>query len=100
MGKPFRITGPASAVTNIGRAPNGKFVRVEAPTNAQLMRMAQDEGESIEDVLQRERTADHDEPSAPKTTPEHGTVHEANTIPWPPAGPINDANRPPMRLKR
>jgi hypothetical protein len=99
MAKPFRITGPAKASIGIGRAPNGKFVRLEAATGAELLQMAQDEGVKIDEVLRRERMPDNSQTADAVSSDELGTVHQSNSIPWPPAGPINDADRPPMRLK-
>lgn len=86
-------------MTGIGRAPDGKFVRLEAATVEAVRQMAVDEGIKVDEVIRRERVPDFQVPAKATTDTATGTVQQANSIPWPPAGPVNDADRPPMRLK-
>ena len=98
MGKPFRVVEPTSRA-NIGRAPDGKFVTLEQPQARELLEEAKDGGELVSEVLRARRVPEKAVGSEEPTSEAGRDAVYADAIPWPPAGPINDAGRPPMRLK-
>ena len=100
MAKPFRVTGPSQAVT-IGRLPDGRFRRLEAPEPAEIRKEALTSGETVEDIVRAKRVPHHPVgAAAPKTTDGAPQPVYEDAVPWPEAGPVNDAGRMPMKLNR
>jgi len=88
---PFKLN-PRPADPGFDRMPTGRFAaRVNPIAPPQVVRRSSDEGTDIRGLIADARQPDHERPkSAPVT---------ASEIPWGPAGPYNDANRPPFKLK-
>ena len=103
MPKPFKINTPRDA--GIGRASNGQFVRVTAPLPAQVIdKNSADTGATNSEALRAARVPDREVgKGAPKDVGGPNANAPApvypDAIPWPDAGPINDANKVPFRLK-
>lgn len=111
MPKPFKLSAQPSDA-GIGRLPDGKFVRLEAPSPPKIREEAMAEGETVTEVLRERRVPHHpvgsetpretqpNQRMGPSETGGHpqAPVYE-DSIPWPKAGPTNDADKPPMRLK-
>lgn len=90
MGKPFRIE---STPATPPRDAAGRFTQLTPPAPPQIVDEARRSGRSVDTVVADERVPDH--PVA-KTTKASGGYQEQN--PWPPAGPVNDDNKKPMRV--
>jgi hypothetical protein len=79
--KPFKVTGPATSAVGIGRLPDGRFTAADVGP-AKLVEQARTEGKTVSAVVAAMPRHDGEE-----------------SIPWPAAGPVNDAARPPMKLR-
>lgn len=75
----FRIIGPARDDSHAGKLP---ATRDTSKTSADLFEMARREGKRVDQVMRENPVPDGERP-----------------IPWPLSGPVNDADKPPMRLK-
>lgn len=104
MPKPFKLTTPSDA--GIGRRPDGKFVRIASPTPAQVIdEHGAETGATNNEALRAARVPDREVgKGAPKDVSAPGATAPApvypDALPWPEAGPINDADRVPFKLKR
>lgn len=92
--------------------PDGRFTRLEAPSPPKIREEALEEGEPLSEVV-RERRVPHHPVGSPtpkeaspgqRLGPDESGDHPqtpvyADALPWGPAGPVNDANRAPMKLK-
>ena len=96
MGKPFKLKGGEDNRANVGRERSGKFTRLENPTG--LEQKASDQGEFMEDVARAERVPDHPITASPQKG-DGGDVVYQETHPWSEAGPTNDGNKTPMKLR-
>jgi hypothetical protein len=81
MAGPFRLTGPNPTAQNIGKMPSGLSQPVPVETPAKVYEAARARGVSMQVIVNETRVLDGETP-----------------IPWPDAGPINDAHISPMRL--
>lgn len=90
MGKSFKITSdPQPAVY---RGEKGRFTtRVVPPAPPQIVRQAAERGVEVNKVIEENRSPEH--PTPP------GKPNAGEEIPWPAAGPYNDANKKPMNVK-
>lgn len=95
MGKPYKLTQQDGQGANIGRAPDGKFTRLEEDRAA--IRQAKEDAGNVQDVARETRAADF--PAAAEPEVVDGDAVYKETIEWPEAGPVNDADRPPMKLR-
>lgn len=87
MSKPFKITSPQPTGW---RDPNsGKFTRVVPPAPPQIVREASQRGVPVNQVIEENRAPEHPTPAGKPSGQE---------IPWPEAGPVNDADKKPMKL--
>jgi hypothetical protein len=82
MAKPFKVTGPMTSAVGIGRMPDGRFTNVPTPTAGALEKQAEAQNKTVPQVIASTPRQDGEDP-----------------IPWPAAGPVNDAARPPMKLR-
>lgn len=98
---PFKLTPQTQERANIGRGANGQFVSIEQQTPAEINDAARQRGEYADDVVREARVPDRLVGDSGKTTETPGARQPtyAMEIPWPEAGPINDTNHKPMRLK-
>jgi hypothetical protein len=97
MGKPYTLSQPTPEAVPITRDAAGKFRRLELEPAGEVIEQADDSGEAIEETSRRVRVPDHpisQEPDRSGVDPVY-----SQEIPWPPAGPINDTNTKPMKLK-
>lgn len=103
MPKPFKLTTPDPT---IGRGADGKFTRVAAPLPAQVIeKVGADTGATNNEALRAVRVPDREVgkgsvkdvggPGANAPAPVY-----PDALPWPEAGPINDADKVPFKLKR
>lgn len=85
MGKPFKIdgSGPARDIT-------GRFARPETPSPTEIAKRAESTGSTVFEVGNENKAPEH---VTPKGSPKSG-----EEIPWPAAGPTNDANKKPFKL--
>lgn len=97
MGKPFKLEGGDLNQANIGRAADGKFAKLEQPAAHDLVEEAKDEGKLVSDVMRERRVPEKEIGSEKPTEAEGDAVYEDN-LPWPEAGPVNDADKKPMKL--
>ena len=81
MAGPFRLTGPNPTAQNIGKMPRGPSQPTPVETPAKIMDEARARGVAMQVIVNERRVLDGETP-----------------IPWPDAGPINDAHISPMRL--
>lgn len=88
--KPFRVDAPGPSATDIGRMPDGKFTRFQPPGPPRIVRESSERGVDVDVVIGENRAPEHPSPK--------GSPPGSQEIPWPPAGPINDANKKPMRV--
>jgi hypothetical protein len=91
MGKPFRIE---STPATPPRDAAGRFTQLTPPAPPQIVDEARRSGRSGDTGVADERVPDH--PVAKTTKEASGGYQEQN--PWPPAGPVNDGNKKPMRV--
>jgi hypothetical protein len=89
MGKPFKISTPAPT-----RDDRGRFVQLTPPSPPQIVDKARQSGTPVDEVVAEERVPDH--PISNPTKKADGTYE--TEIQWPKAGPVNDANKKPMRV--
>lgn len=103
MGKPFKLSTPA---TEIARRTDGKFTKVVAPLPAQVVaKYGAAEGVTNGEAGRAARVPMSDVgmgspkdvggPGAPAPAPVYPPA-----LPWPEAGPFNDAGRKPFRFTR
>ena len=88
MAKPFKIT------TNTPRDERGRFQQLTPPAPPQVVDAARAEGTSADRYVAEVRVPDHPVAETGKRAG-GGFVEEK---PWEPAGPVNDANKKPMRV--
>jgi len=81
MAGPFRLTGPIQTAQNIGKMPSGPSQPAPVETPSKVFDAARARGVSMQVIINETRVPDGETP-----------------IPWPDAGPINDAHISPMRL--
>lgn len=108
MGKPFVMQGEAAAnegtqgdavrLANVGRGPDGKFARLEAPQAGEVVEEAKDTGVPVQEAVRANRVPDKEVGSNTPNMSGGDAVYE-ESLPWPEAGQYNDANKPPMKLK-
>jgi hypothetical protein len=87
MGKPFKVE-TAPSPTDIGRMPDGKFVRVVPPPPGELLKQAAAKGQDALDAVAANRAGMHATPGGTRGA----------EIPWGPGGAHSDAAKPPMKL--
>lgn len=103
MPKPFKLSTPAA---EIARRTDGRFTKVVAPTPAEIMnRYGAAEGVTNAEAMRAAAVPMHDVgPGAPKDVGGPGAKAPAPVyppaLPWPEAGPFNDANKKPFRFSR
>lgn len=68
---------------DIGPMPRGPQIQPVEASPARVLDQARAEGRSVQQVLASRNLPDGE-----------------RAIPWPAAGPVNDANAPPMRLTK
>jgi hypothetical protein len=91
MAPPFKLN-PAPRDSGIVRLPDGKFAaRVVPLSPPEVVRRSSDRGVDVREVIEENRATEHDRPV--------GSPPTSSEIPWGPAGPFNDAGKPPFRLK-
>jgi hypothetical protein len=103
MPKPFKLTTPEPT---LGRRSDGKFVRIQAPLPAQVIaKNSADTGATNNEALRAARVPDREvgddevkDVSGPNANAPAPVYPDA--IPWPEAGPINDAGKVPFKLTR
>lgn len=108
MGKPYKLDGEtgqtseaSSAVkqANVGRTVDGKFAKLERATHRAVAHEAKEDEVT---VAEASRAARVPEKAVGSDTPKmvgRDAVYE-DSIPWPEAGPTNDAARPPFKLRK
>ena len=101
MSKPFKVTSP---VTTIGRSSDGKFTRAPLPAEV-IAKASADTGATNGEALRAAMVPDRPVgKGAPKDVGGPGANALApvypDAQPWPEAGPHNDANKVPFKLKR
>lgn len=108
MGKPFVLQdeqpanvgerGDAVRQANVGRGGNGRFAKLEQPCPGEVAEEAKDTGKSVQETSRANRVP---EKAVGDDSPEMsgGDAVYPPSLPWPEAGPVNDAARAPMKLK-
>jgi len=98
MGKPFKIIeqeqGPVALV---GRNELGKFHRIEAQTPEELKSEARARGVMVQAIATQRQAPDTEVSSENKSTESGSAASYDPALPWPPAGPVNDANNLPFK---
>lgn len=101
MGKPFQIKSEAA----IGRGPAGQFQRLVTPKGpVQVIDESGEKGIPLPEVLRSVAVPDTEVGmGAPQNVAGPGAAAPAPVypaaLPWGPAGPVNDANKKPMKLR-
>lgn len=91
MALPFRLNSPP-ADPGIVRLPDGKFAsRVVPLSPPEVVRRSSDRGVDTRKIIEENRAIEHERP--------RGAPVMSSEIPWGPAGPYNDAGKPPFRLR-
>lgn len=109
MGKPFKLNdeGTTEAATalsgpvaqaNVGRGVDGKFAKLEGASPGDLADEAKALGVDLQEAARANRVPDKEVGSDTPRMSGGDAVYE-DAIPWPEAGPYNDADRPPMKLR-
>lgn len=111
MAKPFKLSGtsPANVPPNpagIGRQPDGKFVKLEAPEPSGIIEEAKEANVYVSQAVQERRVPDRlvgDPPAKqpPPLDPARAAKPPVykDAIPWPDAsGPNNETGTKPMKL--
>jgi len=97
MGKPFKLEGQPARGAGIGRGADGRFFTIKEEAPHELLVEAERAGETVADAARKVAA-----PVWPvgSETPKGGkdAVYDPS-IPWPEAGPINDTNQVPFKLK-
>lgn len=103
MSKPFRVVTP---VAEIARRTDGRFEKVVAALPAQIMaRRGAAQGVTNAEAMRAEMVPMREVgPGAPKNVGGPGskapTPVYPDALPWPGAGPFNDADKKPFRFTR
>jgi hypothetical protein len=104
MAKPFRLSSQSDL--GIARGASGRFEKLVTPLPAQVIaKHSADNGATNNDANRAARVPDRMVGSgAPKDVGGPGAKAPApvyaDAIPWPEAGPNNDADRKPFRVTR
>lgn len=98
MAKPFRITSTAQ----VGRANDGKFTRLVADAPPKVLGSTVEKGIPLNAAIRAAAVPDRETgKGAPQNVAGPGSPAKApvfpDAIPWPKAGPVNDANRKPFK---
>jgi len=84
MAKPFKL-----ATSTPPRDSSGRFTQPIPPAPPQVADEARRDGTSADVAANEVAVADHPTP---------GSAKRGEEIPWPKAGPVNDAGNKPMRV--
>jgi hypothetical protein len=103
---PFKLKDVVDAVgtlerANVARASDGKFRSLEQQTPHEIRTLAEDQGKLADDVVSEQRVPDRLVGESGQSTEVPGVRQRtyAQALPWPEAGPVNDAGRSPMKLQ-
>jgi len=100
MAKPFRVTSQAQ----VGRTSDGKFTRLVGSAPPQVIDETIKRGIELNQVIREQQVPDRlVGTGAPKNVAGPRAQAKApvypDAIPWPEAGPTNDANRKPFKVR-
>ena len=100
MAKPFRVTSTAQ----VGRQSDGKFTRLIGAAPPQVIDETTKRGVDLNQVIREKQVPDRlVGTAAPKDVSGPGSKAKApvypDAIPWPAAGPTNDADRKPFKVR-
>ena len=99
MTKPYKITSQVQ----VGRTSDGRFTRLVAEAPPQVIDETIRKGVDLNAAIREARVPDRlVGTGAPKNVAPIGAKTRApvypDAIPWPKAGPVNDANRKPFKV--